>query len=233
MSINAKVDGTTYEGIDMISVGGKNVVLQEVSETVEPQENPFEKFFVSNDENLGDITLTMANPYLSALNSRTFGKIELPNATTLGGQITNVVGDAIIAPNVVLTLYSSGSIGLPSKTSFSMRGSNIGIVDLSGLQAQPATTGNQTFFGGTFGTLKIGHMKPHNGYVQNATITNLLYPITSAEAALSAIAPQFNNATQITNLYVADNRLAEFQEALSSGTLTKVANVYAISAWED
>ena len=225
MGIKATVDGTNYNDIDMITVGQKNIVLIETVSTSE-KEAMYERILTQNNNNLGDIVIDFELPCIS-LTCRTVENISFPNATVLSGNFDYLSANNFLAPNAAETLYFTPSTGQKGNM-FTMKNANIkGVVDLSGLIFK-VVQGNQTFYGSTINTLKIGAMNTHNDFLGKCTITNLVWNISSSIVINNAIAG-LKGAKSITNLYIPD----EFKTTISDSNISTIKNIYSISDWSD
>lgn len=225
MGIKATVDGTNYNDIDMITVGQKNIVLTETVSTSE-KEAMYERILTQSNNNLGDIVIDFELPCIS-LTCRTVENISFPNATVLSGNFDYLSANNFLAPNAAETLYFTPSTGQKGNM-FTMKNANIkGVVDLSGLLFK-VVQGNQTFYGSTINTLKIGAMNTHNDFLGKCTITNLVWNISSSIVINNAIAG-LKGAKSITNLYIPD----EFKTTISDSNISTIKNIYSISDWSD
>lgn len=117
MSINAKVDNQTYEGINSISVGGKTINLEEISSssgvtsmatgTFTPESNT-EEFNVNTElENISGFIIQMETTKLDS-GTRALGFISVICSTNKYSNIsTNVDGTSMSAPSLNTTINNS------------------------------------------------------------------------------------------------------------------------------
>lgn len=215
---NVKVNGNTYNGVTSIKLaladGTGYAEYSEGAQTTDVTNSILDGSFSGDYANAEILAIN-----LGCLSSRTVGTLSFPNATKMFGSANGVTAVNIYLPRV-------SKIDDPIPT---FKTANIsGVLDLSGLLST-ITAMNQTFYGATIGTLKIGNMPQHNGCMQNATITNLVWSLADASRVKTAM----QQATAIANAYVADDIYDAVQAFITDGSLTKVTNLHKISEWSD
>lgn len=230
MSINAKVDGKTYEGIELITVGGKNITLQEVAE----QATDSLMTSLLNGTNLEIEDSSVAEGYLGWLVGQKASKVSFPHLTKGYGPCNNCTIDNLLLPAMV-------SFGSYSGTAYQV-GANFqnlkcsGVCDLSGLTTYQNM--NQAFQGAVIGVLKIGKIPKVANPLGTLTVTNLIFDCSNYVNAQdvttqNSIGNILNRCTSITNVYLPDDYYTTVKALVDAGTLTKVTNVYRMSEWSD
>lgn len=174
-----------------------------------------------------ELTGTACLSWLSGLNAPD-AEVILPNVTRIEGGLDHngkAKLKSIRVPKAAA--FEKGNMN----TWFQCKGT-IEFVDFSGLTGG---TFNQTFYGGTYGTLKLGkYPGGKNGTFQNATITNLIWNNPDLTASVMATENGgLNQAKSITNAYVPDTLYDEIKALMDAGSLTSVTNLYKVSEWSD
>lgn len=225
---NVKVNGNTYNGVTSVNLplaDGSGFATYAEGAVTDNVTNSILDGSISGNLTNEDITTIALNCFRKA----TVGVLNFPNAVKMQDNAEGVTAESILLPRV------SSISSVPN-----FRSSKIsGVLDLSALPNNIVGM-NQTFSGATIGTLKLGEMGDHNGCLQNATITNLIWNYTKSTSinandngniagkqALGCI------GLKVTNAYIPDALYDGVKALIDDGTITTVTNLYKISEWSD
>lgn len=229
---NVKVNGNTYNGVTGVKLplaDGTGYATYTEGAAVNDVANAILDGSISGDYTNEDIKAINLSCFIGA----DVGTLHFPSAVAMSGNAEGIVAKNILLPKV--SACKTFATAYPS-----MRACNVsGVIDLSSL---PNTTSpmNQTFYGSTIGTLKLGEMPTHNGCLQNATITNLVWNYTkdntvdpSNTAGVAGKQGLNCIGLKVTNAYITDALYDAVKACIEDGTLTTVTNLYKLSEWSD
>lgn len=230
MSINAKVDGQTYEGIELITVGGKNITLQEVAE----QATDSLVTSLLNGTKLEIEDSSVAEGYLGWLVGQQASKVSFPHMTKGYGPCNYCTIDNLLLPAMVSFGAYSGTAFQLGATFQGLKCS--GVCDLSGLTT--FLNMNMSFQNAVIGTLKIGAIPKVANPFGQITVTNLIFDCSNYVNAQDvttqgSIGLILDRCKSVTNIYLPDAYYTSVKALVEAGTLTKVTNVYRMSEWSD
>lgn len=228
---NIKVNGNTYNDVTSVKLALADGTGYATYNEGAVADSYLDKMLSASygdiyDERSGKINMS----FLAFSNA---GTINLPNVTSIIGNANFIVADNILLPKAASYQYDAGAgiAGIFKSAKIS------GVLDLSGLQAG---SGNQSFMNATIGTLKLGKQTEQNGFLQNASITNLIWNnpdikvgTPGAYGGICGTAGLSGSGAKITNAYVPDDLYDSIKAFLDDGTLTTVTNLYKVSEWSD
>lgn len=227
---NVKVNGNTYNGVTsvkMLLADGSGYATYTEGAVTDDVTAKILDGSISGDIINENITTISLNCFAKS----NVGTLNFPNAVKMRGSAEGLVAENILLPRV----SSVDSSSLPNFRNAKVSGT----IDLS---AMPETIigMNQTFYGATIGTLKIGEMPPHNMCLANVTIINLVWNFTKSTeisttnniSIAGAQALKCSGLT-VTNAYIPDNLYEGVKALIDDGTLNTVTNLYKISEWSD
>lgn len=226
---NVKVNGNTYNGVTSVKLplaDGSGFATYAEGAVTDNVTSSILDASISGNLTNEDIT-TIA---LNCFQKTTVGVLNFPNAVKMQGSADSVVAESILLPRV-------SSINTGHVPNFRMAKIS-GVLDLSGFPNSIIGM-NQTFYGATIGTLKLGEMPIHNMSLSNATITNLVWALDAIDTGTGK--PKIVTSgqglacagLQATNVYVADSIYDAVNALIEDGTITTVTNLYKISEWSD
>ena len=227
---NVKVNGNTYNDVTSVKLplaDGTGYATYAEGAVTDDVTNSILDASISGNLTNEDIR----NIALNCFQRTTVGVLNFPNAVKMQGSMESVVSENILLPRV----SSIHSVNVPN-----FRNAKIsGVLDLSALPKNIAAM-NQTFYGATIGTLKLGEMPPHNMCLANATITNLVWNFTKStvisateHASIAGPAALRCSGLTVTNAYIPDDLYEGVKALIDDGTITTVTNLYKSPEWSD
>ena len=224
---NVKVNGNTYSGVTSVKLplaDGNGYATYTEGAVTDNMTNALLDGSISGNITNEEILTVSLNCFLKC----SVGTLNFPNAVKMRGSAQGIVAENILLPKV----SSIDKAAVPAFRDAVISGT----VDLSGMPYMVGMGLNQTFYGATIGTVKLGKTVKHNGVFQNATVTNVVWGLDSfsnEQPDIAGIQGLGSTGAKITNAYVADSVYEQVKALMDNGTLTTVTNLYKISQWRD